>query len=131
MKTPEIKSTVKIVATEMTDNELDKLLALASKPPPATDAYKALLAKVAGGQAASPAFNVVNFPAAAKKSSSIGWLAALPLAASLAAGIWLGAAGQGTGYLFNVSDELASVTDSFATSTGIDDAESLMEEDFT
>ncbi len=126
MKTP-----VKSTTIEMTDDELDKLLALASKPPLATDAHELLLAKITARQSDNPARNVVNFPISTKKAKSIHWLAALPLAASLAAGIWLGAAGQGTDYLFNVSDELASVADSFAASTGIDDAESLMEEDLT
>ena len=126
MKTP-----IKNVIVEMTDTELDKLLNLASKPPLATDAHELLLAKITARQSDNPASNVVNFPISTKKAKSIHWLAALPLAASLAAGIWLGAAGQGTDYLFNVSDEFASVTDSFATSTGIDDAESLMEEDLT
>ena len=126
MKTP-----VKSTTIEMTDDELDKLLALASKPPLATDAHELLLAKITARQSDNPASNVVNFPISTKKAKSIHWLAALPLAASLAAGIWLGAAGQGTDYLFNVSDELASVADSFAASTGIDDAESLMEEDLT
>lgn len=126
MKTP-----VKSTTIEMTDNELDKLLALASQPPLAIDAHDLLLARIATQQSGNPASNVVNFPAATKKARPMHWLAALPLAASLAAGIWLGAAGQGTDYLFNVSDELASFTDSFAASTGIDDAESLMEEDLT
>ncbi len=130
MKTP-----IRNVATEMTDNELDRLLTLASKPPIASDAQRTLLARIAADKPATQIGNVVNFPIAAKKSSPvaspIGWLAALPLAASLAAGIWLGAAGQGTDYLFSVSDELASLTDSVDTLTGIDDAESLMEEDLT
>lgn len=130
MKTP-----VRNVATEMTDNELDRLLTLASKPPLASDAQKTLLAKIAADKPANQVGNVVNFPIAAKKSSPIaspiGWLAALPLAASLAAGIWLGAAGQGTDYLFGISDELAGVTDIFAASTGIDDAENLTEESLT
>jgi hypothetical protein len=126
MKTP-----VRNVAIEMTDAELDRLLTLASKPPSTGDAQKALLARIARGTSVNPTSNIVDFPGSTKKSSPVRWLAALPLAASLAAGIWLGAAGQGTDYLFNVSDELASVTDSFNTSTGIDDAESLTEEDLT
>jgi hypothetical protein len=128
MKTPKSKMTMKIVKTEMTDNELDTLLSLASMPPPSKSAHAAVMARIDAGQTAG---NVVHFPVAAKKPSAIRWLAALPLAASLAAGIWLGAAGQGTDYLFNTSDELASVSDSFATSTGIDDAEILTEEGLT
>ena len=116
---------------EMTDLELDKLLSLASKPPRHSAAAEALVAKIATSAPTSPGSNVVNFPPRQKPQGIIPWLAALPLAASLAAGIWLGAAGQGTGYLFNTSEDLTTVSDNFDASTGIDDAEILTEEDLS
>ena len=59
------------------------------------------------------------------------WLVALPLAASLLLGIWLGAKGSGTSYFWNTTDDLTTLSDGSDLSTGIDDAETLSEEGVT
>ena len=110
----------------LSDRDLDSLLALASKPELPAGAANKLLQRLGPKPMIA---NVLPFPAPAKKSGRLSWLVGLPLAASLAAGIWLGAMGQGTDYVFSMTDELASLGDGLNVSTGIDDAEDLTEEE--
>jgi hypothetical protein len=109
----------------MSDHELDRLLALASKPAPPHGAEDRLMAKINSE-------NVVAFkPKSKKAQSTISWIAALPLAASLAFGIWLGAAGIGTGILpesLGGDSVAAADVDVFS---GIEEAETLAEDNQT
>ena len=109
----------------MIDHELDQLIALASKPALPPGAEDRLMAKL-------NLANIVTFRYETKKAqSAISWIAALPLAASLAFGIWLGVAGIGTDIL---PESLGG--DAFAAAdvdviSGIDEAETLAEDNQT
>ncbi len=109
----------------MSDQELDRLLALASKPAPPRGAEDRLMAKI------NPE-NVVAFRLKQKKAqSAISWIAALPLAASLAFGIWLGAAGIGTDILPESLGGDAVAAADVDVFTGIEEAETLAEDNQT
>jgi hypothetical protein len=90
--------------------QTDVLLGLASPPPVPEGSEARLLARIAADRGTS---TVVQFaPPPQKSRPSIGWLAALPLAASLALGFYLGAQGtldsmmpsQVTGTIATVDD---------------------------
>lgn len=109
----------------MTDHELDRLLAMASKPVAPEGAEARMMAKL------DPE-NVIAFrPRPEAWRSTLSWLAALPLAASLAFGLWLGIAGVGTSYLPESlgGDSVAAIDDSAVS--GIDEAEAMAEESQT
>jgi hypothetical protein len=76
--------------------ELRRIVAFASVPEPPSGAQERLMARIATiAIEAPPADNVVLFrPRASAPSSWFRYAAALPLAASLALGIYLGAAGS-------------------------------------
>ncbi len=105
----------------LTDTELDVLLKQVAQPPLPTGFADRLQAKLEQSQGS----NVIAFPqknVASTKSANL-WLSSIPLAASLAIGIYLGA--QGT-----LADSLSSLgTSSFADATdnlfnvGIEDTE--------
>lgn len=109
----------------MSDHELDRLLALASKPALPPGAEERLMAKLIPE-------NVVTFRSKPKKAqSAIAWIAALPLAASLAFGIWLGAAGIGTDILPESLGGDAVAAADVDVISGIDEAETLAEDNQT
>lgn len=111
---------------KMTDKELDRLLGLASHPAPAADAAARAAARAMRDAEKS---NVITFaPTQAPQRSTIGWLAALPLAASLAAGIYLGSAGLGA-YVVPESLGGGALTEEEAVLSGIEDMEDLSDED--
>jgi hypothetical protein len=109
----------------MIDHELDRLIALASKPALPPGAEDRLMAKL------NPE-NIVAFGAKTKKAqSTISWIAALPLAASLAFGIWLGAAGIGANILPESLGGDAVAAADVDVISGIDEAETLAEDNQT
>ena len=61
------------------------------------------------------------------KYLTVKWLAALPLAASLACGIYLGSAGYGSAFGIADTDVVASIDAS--APTGLEEAEAAAEED--
>jgi hypothetical protein len=109
----------------MSDHELDRLFALASKPAPLPGAEDRFMAKLNHE-------NIVAFRSKSKKAqSAISWIAALPLAASLAFGVWLGAAGIGTNILPESLGGDAVAAADVDVISGIDEAETLAEDDQT
>jgi hypothetical protein len=113
----------------MSEHELDKLLSLASKPEPSAGADARLLARMASADASS---NVIAFrPKRASARKAVPWQVALPFAASLVLGLWLGMADVGTGFLpASLGGDATAAADGAAFS-GIDDAEILAEENQT
>jgi hypothetical protein len=99
----------------LTDNELDKLLIAATNPQLPENFDTRLLAKL------HPANNVVNFPSGKTK---LNWLLAMPLAASLAIGIWIGATDTIASTWFG-SSEIA-INDTI-DATGFDDIVTFVE----
>lgn len=122
--------------TPITDSELDRLLSLASTPRPPADAGARLLAALQAAPAQPQPSNVIAFtPRAAQKPQPrsgglVPWLAALPLAASLAAGVWLGAMGNVPDFVSSASTVATASVDGDVPS-GVEDVESLTEDDFT
>ncbi len=118
----------------MTDAELDGLLSHASAPPLPLEAKVRLLARLEAADTEGPAATsatIVQFRKAEPQRSRLGWLAGLPLAASLAFGIYLGSAGQDTGLLPAAADDVLSWSTGDEPLTGIEEAESLAEEDLS
>ena len=116
----------------MTDKELDVLLSHASVPPLPQRAREKLMQRIAEEDAAhAPATaTVIPFRRARPQASRLGWLAGLPLAASLALGIYLGSGGTFDNYLPTTAyDLLAGNSDD--TITGIEDVESFTEDDLS
>ena len=114
----------------MTDRELDLLLVHATVPSLPEGARDRLMQRLAGEASSPPANTVVPFRRAAAAPSRIGWLAGLPLAASLALGIYLGSGGTLESYLPSTAyDMLAGNSDDAVT--GIEDVESFNEDDLS
>ena len=115
----------------MTDRELDALLAHATVPVLPEGARQRLLDRAGrGGDAA--ASNVIPFrrpvSAPVHAPSRLGWLAGLPLAASLALGIYLGAGGTFDGLLPATAYDIIAGGSTDDTITGIEDVESYTED---
>jgi hypothetical protein len=111
---------------DMTDHELDQLLGLASNPVPANDAAARAAFSAFGDDQRS---NVIQFGSKQKRQRpTIGWLAALPLAASLAAGIYLGTVGFGS-YVLPESLGGGVVAEEAAVLSGVEDVEDFADED--
>jgi hypothetical protein len=114
---------------EMTDHELDRVLAGARKPQLPDGFAERLQARLEQPEKS----NVVAFPQAqaAAPSRRRVWLSALPLAASLAIGIYLGAAG-GLPDSLNLfgSTATADATDTLL-GVGIEDTESFLNGDLS
>lgn len=110
------------------DRELDKLLAMAARPVVPRGAEARLMAAIDGASRNT----VVAFrPRQVPARSKLPWLTAIPLAASLAFGLWLGLAGVGNSLLPSSlgGDSVASVDLDFPT--GIDEAEAMVEDNRT
>ncbi len=117
---------------QMTDHELDTLLAHASQPPLPLGARERLLARMAAAAADAPVgANVVPLRRAAPAGSRLGWLAGLPVAASLALGIYLGSGGGLDAYLPSVAYGALADVSASDTLTGIEDMESFTEDDLS
>ena len=78
---------------ELSDTELDQLLQYTSKPLPSSDFESRLLEKLSTEIIPN---NIVHFPRLRKIPL---WLTAVPLAASLVLGIWLGTSEAAVDYL--------------------------------
>jgi hypothetical protein len=116
----------------MTDAELDALLAHASAPPLPLGARERLLARVAAEtEPRSGATNVVPLRRHARPHPRIGWLAGLPLAASLALGIYLGNAGGLDAYLPGTAYEMLAGASTDDAVSGIEDIEGFSEDDLS
>lgn len=116
----------------MTDVELDALLVHASPPPLPLGARQRLMAKLAQADVAGAAQeNVVALRRPTSGASRLGWLAGLPLAASLALGIYLGSAGDLEAYLPSAAYEILAGTSGGEPLTGIEDMEGYTEDDLS
>lgn len=91
---------------QITDLELDKLLAAASRPVPLPGFEQRLAQRMAAQEAQGAGSNVIAFRQrkAAPASSRARWPFAAALAASLAIGLWLGGSGQLSSLIDQASD---------------------------
>ena len=108
------------------DAALEKLLKRATDPAIPEGAEARLMAAIL---AAAPQSNIVAFPTRPKFQR---WAVGVPLAASLALGIYFGSRGTLDNYMPGsiVGETLADTSDP-APSSGLDDAESYAEGDLT
>jgi hypothetical protein len=115
------------VPQEMPDVALDRLLRVASDPAVPEGAEARLMARLRQAEIGS---NVVAMPVR-RKAVDISWLTALPLAASLAAGIYLGASDIGAFYfpLLDSSTQIGALDGGLTT--GVDEADNYAEEDLS
>jgi hypothetical protein len=108
----------------MTENELDRLLAKATTPG-LPDGFAARLSARIDTEAAD---NVIAFPQARAAPRKRFWLSAIPLAASLACGLYLGAQGS-------LPETLETTLFASATDTlpdlGIEDTEAFLNGDLS
>ncbi len=102
----------------MSDHDLDRLLALATTPAVGPDFQQRMMAKIN----LTTANNVVAFP---QKHRPKSWLVGLPLAASLALGLWLGASGSTINLQPTNNTEVA--TTDIGDASGFDDIVSEIE----
>ncbi|MGQ0486012.1 MAG: hypothetical protein ACT4SY_11765 [Hyphomicrobiales bacterium] len=104
---------------------IDIVLAAATKPELPAGAEERLLARLEGGPP------IITLPSSlASPGRVLRWTAALPLAASLALGIYLGAMGALDGFLpETVTGELAATDEENADLSGVSEAEAYAEED--
>ncbi len=102
----------------MSDEGLDRLLALATTPAVNPDFQQRMMAKINLGTTN----NLVAFP---QKHRAKSWLVGLPLAASLALGLWLGASGSTINLLPTSATEVA--TTDVGDGSGFDDIVSVIE----
>jgi len=112
----------------MSDKDLDVLLSHASTPQLPLGAKTRLLAKMEE-QRASP--KIMLRSQRESQKSRLGWLAGLPLAASLALGIYLGSAGPLESILPTAAYELLTGVNIDDPVTGIEDVENLSEDEFS
>jgi hypothetical protein len=108
----------------MTDDELNNLLSGATQPPLPTGFANRLQARLD----APVASNVIAFPQKvnpAAKSMKL-WFSAIPLAASLAAGLYLGAQGTLADSIGSLNTSLVSDATDTLFDIGIEDTESFI-----
>jgi len=110
---------------ETTRKQIDRVLATATNPELPDGAMQRLLARLDGAD------RVVTLPSPKPPPrSALRWIAALPLAASLALGVYLGAMGSLDDFLpESVTGELAASEGDNADLSGVSEAESYAEED--
>jgi hypothetical protein len=103
------------------DRELDALLAKVKQPDLPEGFAERLQAKLQ----TSDGENVIAFPARPQQPASRRsfWLSAIPLAASLAAGLYLGAVAELPDMLSGLSDVVATVSGEAGLDLGIEDTE--------
>ena len=113
----------------MTDMELDQLLAQATQP----DLPKGFAERLQAKLEQPAASNVIAFPARqqVKPSTRRYWLSAIPLAASLAFGIYVGAAGSLPDSLSGLESSLVSDATDSLLGVGIEDTESFLNGDLS
>lgn len=82
--------------SEAQAREFGSVLSLASEPPVPADAVSRLMTRIAAEPQDSPQADIIAFAprVAARRPSILRYAAALPLAASLALGVYLGAYGK-------------------------------------
>lgn len=102
----------------MSDDDLDRLLGLASPPPVGLGAKQRLMQKVQA--------TAIRPPEQAR--SRLGWLAGIPLAASLALGIYLGNAGTDSSLLPQFASDILADTALDETLSGIEDVVAYSED---
>jgi hypothetical protein len=109
----------------MQDEDLDKLLAATRQPLLPRGFAVRLQAKLEQGEPS----NVISFPGAKQKPAQArrGWISALPLAASLAVGIYLGFADT----VPVLTDVLQADAGEAFLDIGIEDTESFLNGDMT
>ena len=109
------------------ESELRRILALATTPEPPAGAASRLMARL---DAVETTAQVVPFrPRATRRPSWFAYAAAVPLAASLALGIYLGAMGKlDTVLPAAITGDLAMSFDPDADLTGVGEAEAYAEE---
>jgi hypothetical protein len=112
---------------DMTDNELDALLAEATVP----DLPAGFADRLNRRLEAAPAANVIAFPAVKPRPVRRPWLSALPLAASLAFGLYLGAAGSLPESLASLAPAAIADTADALLGLGIEDTESFLNGDLS
>jgi hypothetical protein len=104
---------------------IDIVLAAATNPELPAGAQERLLARLEGEDRV-----VILASRKAQPAPVLGWTAALPLSASLALGIYLGAMGALDGFLpETVTGELAAGDEDNADLSGVSEAEDFAEED--
>jgi hypothetical protein len=116
--------------THLTDQELDRLLAAAQTPQLPSGFADRLQAKLQVERAS----NVVTFPQkvlAPQQQRRRIWLSAIPLAASLAVGIYLGAVGTLPESLAGLEGTLISEAADNLLGVGIEDTESFLNGDLS
>jgi hypothetical protein len=109
----------------ISDTELDKLLGAIKQPALPTGFAERLQAKL---QVEKPS-NVIAFPQKREKSATSQrgyWLSAIPLAASLALGIYVGAMGNLPDVFSGLDTVVASAADDTGLDLGIEDTESFL-----
>lgn len=108
----------------ISDLELDALLAKARQPELPEGFTEHLKAKLQ----VEPASNVIAFPRKLQQTSSRRgfWLSAIPLAASLAAGIYLGAMAELPAMFSGLQDAAALLSGDTGLDLGIEDTESFL-----
>jgi hypothetical protein len=113
----------------MTDIELDHLLATTRQPHLPQGFADRLHRKLEQGAAS----NVVAFPQRAKQTRAQPrlWLSALPLAASLAIGIYVGAKGSLPDSLSGIESAFLNTATDSGLSIGIEDTESFLNGDLS
>lgn len=107
------------------DRELESLLNKARQPQLPRGFAERLQAKLQ----LEPASNIIAFPLKQQQhvpSRRGYWLSALPLAASLAAGIYLGSIGELPAMFAGLEDVVASLSGDTGLELGIEDTESFL-----
>jgi hypothetical protein len=103
---------------DMTDEDLDRILTLASKPEPSSGFEARVLARIKPQASAE----VIAFP---QRKSPRAWVLGLPLAACLVIGVWLGASGDVSDLLPSSSSTSAMASADQLSPSGVDDIENL------
>lgn len=120
--------------TARDEAELRRIVAFASEPEVPAGAQERLMARIASISAEElPDGNVELFrPRASRRSSVFRYAAALPLAASLALGVYLGAAGSVDFALPTlVTGDVATNLDADEDLNGVSEAEQYSEENLS
>jgi hypothetical protein len=116
---PVFRMDLKMKIDLLNDKELDLLLKVASTPVPDSGFENRLMTKL--GQAENS--NVVAFQSRPKPKR---WLVALPLAASLAFGVWLGSSDFSSTLLGNNTSQISD-----SSAAGVEDVTSFIEENLS